>query len=108
MQNDNTYKLSWGRAILECVSFDKYKVIDNNVIIYFYDISECMIKYYWNQLFFFNLKQASYKDKYPVICNNVLKLINEYKSKFNTVIPIWFDEVKHKLNSEFYNNKIEI
>lgn len=107
MNNDNTYKLAWGRAILECVSFDRYKIFDNDVIIDFTDISECMIKYYWNQLFFFNLKQAPYKDKYPVICNDVLKLINEYKLKFDTVIPIWFDEVKNKLDSEFYNKIVK-
>lgn len=107
MNNDNTYKLAWGRAILECISFDKYKVLDNDVIIEFDDISECMIKYYWNQLFFFNLKQSPYKEKYPVICNDVLKLINEYKIKFNTVIPIWFDEVKNKLDSNFYNSIVK-
>ena len=102
MNNDNTYKLAWGRAILECVSFDKYKVLNNDVIIEFDDISECMIKYYWNQLFFFNLKQAPYKDKYPVICTDAIKLIDEYKKTFNTVIPIGFDDAKGKLNSDFY------
>lgn len=102
MNNDNTYKLAWGRAILECVSFNKYKIENNNATIKFDDISECMIKYYWNQLFFFNLKQAPYKDKYPVICNDVLKLIKEYKTKCSTVIPVWFDEVKNKLDGDFY------
>ena len=62
MNNDNTYKLAWGRAILECISFNKYKFESEDIIICFDDISECMIKYYWNQLFFFNLKQAPYKD----------------------------------------------
>ena len=107
MSNDNTYKLAWGRAVLECVSFDKYKVVDNEIIIDFNDISDCMIKYYWNQIFFFNLKQAPYKDKYPVICNDVLKLINQFKSKYNTVIPIWFDDVKNKLDNEFYNKIVK-
>lgn len=103
MNYDNTYKLAWGRAILECVSFDRYKVLKDDVIIEFNDISKCMIKYYWNQLFFFNLKQAPYKDKYPVICKDVLKLINEYKTRFNTVIPTWFDEANNKFDNEFYN-----
>ena len=107
MNNDNTYKLAWGRAILECVSFCKYKNENNNVIIEFDDISECMIKYYWNQLFFFNLKQAPYKDKYPVICKDTIKLINEYKNTFNTVIPIWFDEAKSKFNRDYYNKIVK-
>lgn len=107
MNNDNTYKLAWGRAILECVSFDKYKIENNSVIIEFDDISECMVKYYWNQLFFFNLKQAPYKDKYPVICKDTIKLIDEYKNTCNTVIPIWFVEAKDKLNTEFYKRIIK-
>lgn len=61
-----------------------------------------MIKYYWKQLFFFNLKQAPYKDKYPIICKDVLELINEYKAKFNTAMPIWFDEAKNKIDNDFY------
>ena len=107
MNNDNTYKLAWGRAILECVSFNKYKIEEDNVIIDFDDISECMIKYYWNQLFFFNLKQAPYKDKYPIICQDTIKLIDEYRNTFNTVIPIWFDEAKEKINIDIYNKIVK-
>lgn len=107
MHNDNTYKLAWGRAVLECVSFDKYTINENNVKIEFDDISECMIKYYWNQLFFFNLKQAPYKDKYPVICKDTMSLIDEYRRSFNTVIPIWFDEAKSKLNKNYYNKIVK-
>ena len=88
MNNDNTYKLAWGRAILECVSFDKFKISNSDVIIEFDDISECMIKYYWNQLFFFNLKQSPYKEKYPVICNDVLNLILYSLINFNTFAKI--------------------
>ena len=33
MHNDNTYKLAWGRAILECVSFDMYSSNGEEVII---------------------------------------------------------------------------
>ena len=56
MNNDNTYKLAWGRALLECISFDKcYEENGMKVFIKFEDIAEYMIKYYWNQMFFFNL-----------------------------------------------------
>ena len=102
MNNDNTYKLAWGRAILECISFNKYEVNNDKVTIYFDSISECMIKYYWNQLFFFNLKQGPYKDKVPTICKDTNKLIEEYKNKNNTVIPIWFDEAKKDIDSNIY------
>lgn len=106
MNNDNTYKLAWGRAILECISFNKYEVNNDKVTIYFDSISECMIKYYWNQLFFFNLKQGPYKDKVPTICKDTNKLIEEYKNKNNTVIPIWFDEAKKDIDSNIYSKTI--
>ena len=107
MSNDNTYKLAWGRAILECITFNTYELNNNKVIIQFDDISECMLKYYWNQLFFFNLKQAPYKDKNPVICKDTQKLIDEYKNKNNTVIPIWFDDAKNKIDKSYYKNIIK-
>ena len=43
MNYDNTYKLAWGRAILECVSFDRYKVLKDDVIIEFNDIPTALI-----------------------------------------------------------------
>lgn len=92
MNNDNTYKLAWGRAIIECVSFDDYDIINNNAIINFDNISLRMLKYYWNQLFFFHLKQSPYKDKDPVICQDTIKLIDIYKKITNSSIPIWFDD----------------
>ena len=52
MNNDNTYKLAWGRAVIECVAFDDFDIINNNAIISFDNISLRMLKYYWNQLFF--------------------------------------------------------
>lgn len=92
MNNDNTYKLAWGRALVECVYFDDYENDNNHVVISFDRIAFRMLKYYWNQLFFFNLKQSPYKDKDPVICKDTEKLITLYKDKTLSTIPIWFDE----------------
>lgn len=107
MSNDNTYKLAWGRAILECVVFNKYEIREDDVIIEFDNISECMIKYYWNQLFFFNLKQAPYKDKYPVICQDVYMLIDYYKEVNNSNIPVWFDDAVKYIDRDLYNKIIK-
>lgn len=52
MNNDNTYKLAWGRAILECINDNSYTESSDRCVILFDDISKCMIKYYWNQMFF--------------------------------------------------------
>ena len=96
MNNDNTYKLAWGRAIIECIVLNEYD-LDNNVecgIIHFDRIAYNMCKYYWNQLFFFNLKQAPYKDKEPVICKYTYELINKYKKITASSIPVWFNEAE--------------
>lgn len=110
MNNDNTYKLAWGRAIIECVSMNDYIDLNDNIEIPFDNISLKMIKYYWNQMFFFNLKQSPYKYKNPVICNDVDKLIEEYKKITESNIPVWFNEgieVIIKNNKPLYNNIVK-
>lgn len=43
MKNDNTYKHAWGRALLECHSFDKcYEENGQKVFVKFEDIAECI------------------------------------------------------------------
>lgn len=98
MNNDNTYKLAWGRALVECVCFDDYEEMDNQVYVSFDSIAFRMLKYYWNQLFFFHLKQSPYKDKDPIICQDTNKLIEIYKNNTNSSIPIWFDEAYDYFN----------
>ena len=77
MNNDNTYKLAWGRAILENV-YTLNHIEENNVIT-FDAIAHKMVKYYWNQTFFFNLRQGSNIKKKPVVVQQVDLLIEKYK-----------------------------
>lgn len=91
MNNDNTYKLAWGRAIIECNIEETYEERNNIRIIKFDDISLKMLKYYWNQCFYFNLKQSPYEDKKPVIQSITEELINIYKEYSYTTIPVWFN-----------------
>lgn len=104
MNNDNTYKLAWGRALVECVYFDDYEEMDNQVYVSFDSIAFRMLKYYWNQLFFFHLKQSPYRDKDPIICQDTNRLIEIYKNNTNSSIPIWFDEAY----DYFYKNDKDI
>ena len=53
MNNDNTYKLAWGRAIIE-LCFETNQ-LDEQVTFTFQYIAKKMIKYYWNQTYFFHL-----------------------------------------------------
>lgn len=110
MNNDNTYKLAWGRAIIECITFDDYQADNDKAILHFDSISLRMLKYYWNQLFFFKLKQSPYIDKDPVICKDTNKLIDYYKEKENSNIPIWFDDAYdyfEKNNKELFKSTIK-
>ena len=88
MNNDNTYKLAWGRAILECIVEEK--TIQR--IITFEKIACKMLKYYWNQIDFFHLKQSP--GKKPIIVQETEKCIDYVQQKRNSKIPIWFDKAE--------------
>ncbi|MEG1739627.1 MAG: HNH endonuclease domain-containing protein [Bacilli bacterium] len=100
MSNDNTYKLAWGRSILECISFELYSLKENKYVIKFTDIAECIIKYYRNQQFFFSLKQSPYIDKDPIICTGTNKLIKAYKDISKSNLPVWYDKGIEALEKE--------
>ena len=59
---------------------DDFLVFDENkVVIEFEDIAKKMLKYYWYQIFFFNLKQSSNIKKPSVIYRVVSDIIEQYK-----------------------------
>lgn len=51
-----------------------------------------MLKYYWNQIYFFNLKQNP--AKVPVIVQETEKCIHFVSQKKDSNIPIWFDQAE--------------
>lgn len=97
MKNDNTYKLAWGRAIIECIVSNEYQEYQDDTVVLFDSISECMLKYYWNQQFFFKLKQSPYVDKEPLICKYTKELIDYYVELSKSNIPIWFNKAQEIL-----------
>ena len=101
MNNDNTYKLAWGRAIIEIVC--EMKVVEERNCISFESIAEKMLKYYWNQVFFFNLKQGP--GKVPVVVQETEKCIEYYKTLVQSNIPVWFEyaQAELKKDEKFYN-----
>lgn len=92
MQNENTYKLAWGRSILECIYNKVYKEDGDNIMVSLDDISANILKYYWNQSFFFGLYQAPKSAKQPQIVNIVQDLIDKYTAYKNDVYPVWYDK----------------
>ena len=91
MVNTNTYKLAFGLGVLECVTLGKYQESLFDVDVSLLDIGDCMIRYYWNQCFFFHLKQQP-GDKVPIIYQQVESLIKRYKELSSSEIPVWCDK----------------
>ncbi|MDY4787866.1 MAG: HNH endonuclease domain-containing protein [Bacilli bacterium] len=112
MKNDNTYKPCFGRALIECIINNEYIFKNNEVLITFDQISEKMIRYYWNQMFFFNLKQSGNNKKPPKIYQTTNKLIQEYITKKESKIPVVFDikdsnEIIKTVGYNFFNKCIK-
>lgn len=110
MNNTNTYKLAWGRALIECVVFDHVQKVDQTVIIPFRNIASHMLEYYWNQTFFFNLKQSPTEQKTPLICQKTNRLIEHYKVGKESPFPVFFLKAKEYFISnenDFYLKTIK-
>ena len=92
MNNENTYKLAWGRAIIElCHSFDAVEGVPT--VFTFEQIGEYVLKYFWNQTYFFKLYQGPAKSK-PKIQQITEEVIEYYQSITKSKIPDWFDKSK--------------
>jgi hypothetical protein len=112
MNNSNTYKLAWGKAILECIENDLYEESEDQVIIHEKDIVLFMMKYYWNQTFFFNLHQGPINYK-PVMYQLIEEMMNQYSSITGSNIPIWFDKgykvlEKEKVYDKYFKKFISV
>lgn len=89
---DNTYKMAWGRALVEyCVS------TDTNEPIHFSQLAPLIFKYYWDQTIFFNLRQSPQLLKPAVILQLVIKEISKYQSEYGYK-PGRFIKVEDKIN----------
>ena len=99
MNNSNTYKLAWGRAILELCYHDSYDENDHDVTITFADISQKMLKYYWNQTYYFNLKQGPLNQE-PEVMRTVKEVIRRYQELTTSLNPVWFNKAEELLKKE--------
>ena len=102
MQNENTYKLAWGRSLLETVG---EKEIKGDIIIFFDELSPKIIRYYWNQIYFFNLKQGS--NRTPEIVTAVNEMIKKFQEEHGSNIPVWYEKAEtHFMQQEEYYKKM--
>ena len=102
MKNDNTYKTAWGKGIVECAYLGEYTQNNDKIIMKQSDIAKKMIKYYWNQTFFFGLSQG----KNPVILQQVHLMIDYYKEKKGNYPKPWNEIEDLFYKDEKFLNKI--
>jgi len=60
MKNDNTYKASWGKAIIESLLEKDYTTVKGKIIVEEYFIVKRIMKYYWNLNSYFGLTQGRF------------------------------------------------
>ena len=90
MKNTNTYKLAWAKAILDIVAKEKKNIISFNLI------AEHMLKFYWNQMYFFKLKQGPLNQE-PTLNKIVKETIETYQSFTKSKQPVWFNIAQTEL-----------
>ena len=98
---NNTYKMGWGKSIIECCFED-----DSEEVLHFDKISLKMFKYYWNQTIFFDLQQGSNPNKPPTFVSYVKSKIEEYQSQYG-LQPKEFERIEDKVKVDIkYLNRI--
>ncbi|WP_105614723.1 HNH endonuclease [Vallitalea okinawensis] len=101
---DNTYKMAWAKAIVEIALEADYSNICETYEISLEAIAHKVIKYYWNQIIFFNLIQGSNPLRPPKILTLTKVLIDKYQS-LETKQPIRFEKIQHVLVNDIALNK---
>lgn len=103
--HSNTYKVAWGKALIECVLRNKYESRDEHVVILKYDIVKNIMKYYWNLINYFDLKQGQSK----LIDQRIDDLKKQYYKTKQQKLPIWHDKLNNflKRNPVNYENEIK-
>ncbi|MCD6435404.1 MAG: hypothetical protein J7L15_03370, partial [Clostridiales bacterium] len=90
IKNDNTYKASWGRAIIECIVNNEYEEINDEIIVEEYFIVQKILKYYWNLNCFFNVTQGDF-----LVIEKITKEIsNDFYEKKKHHNPVWYNEME--------------
>lgn len=89
LKNDNTYKASWGKAILECIMKKEYEEIDGEIIIEEYFIVQKILKYYWNLNVYFHIRQGDF-----LIVEKMTTEIHEDYLKRHKNGKIWYDKAE--------------
>ena len=105
---ENTYKMAWAKSLVELST--QLNLEEDNIKILFSDIAKKIVKYYWNQTIFFNLRQGSNPIKPPLILTYVKLLIQEYFKLTYSNIPELYEKAEIKFKEidiiDLYNEII--
>lgn len=90
VENDNTYKTAWARAILECVNNEEYEIQGESYVVYHYELVQKVIRYYWNQIGFFKLSQGPSS----VLESRIEEIKTDFEENTNIKYPVWYDKIE--------------
>lgn len=89
VEHDNTYKLAFAKALLECIEQEEYEAQSDDIVLYQYNIVQHIMKYYWNQVAFFELSQGPSS----VLETRIKEIKDEFYSHTNLKYLVWYDKV---------------
>ena len=90
IEQDNTYKLAFARAILECIELDELEQFDDSTVIYQYNIAQKIIRYYWNLVAFFGLSQGPSS----ILEARIEEIQDEFYKETKISYKVWYDKVE--------------
>ena len=94
MKNDNTYKASWGKAIIESLLEKDYTIIKGKIHVEEYFIVKRIMKYYWNLNSYFGLTQG----RFLVVEKIIEDMHNQFYKRRNSDFPVLFGGIESFIN----------
>jgi heterodisulfide reductase subunit C len=104
MKNTNTYKMVWGKAILDLVHHHEG---EGPYVFTFGQIAEIILKYYWNQIHFFKLKQGPINQQ-PTLERIVQEALEKYETIVESTKPVWFNFAQTELKKDMQSYNLLI
>lgn len=90
IEQDNTYKVAFARAILECIELEEFEYQGEEVVIYQYNLVQKIMKYYWNLIAFFHLSQGPSS----ILEARIAEIEEEFYQHTKVTYPVWYDKVE--------------
>lgn len=90
IEHDNTYKLAFARAVLECIEAEETETTEDGIAIYQYNLVQKVIRYYWNLIDFFGLSQGPSS----VLESRIQEIHDEFYTHTTVTYKVWYDKIE--------------